>query len=175
MFEFTNKTLDAFSNIGDYWGDKMPIMACEEFAELNVAIIDFIASTNTDDKYNSPVSLKCVSLEVADAIISIFAVAEHFGINYDEIIRIHNYKDIELGSRIINPEDMAALTMYMCNKATINISKTVRKNTLENIEILTNILGNLLGYLFSMCVNYNIYNEVVRIRIEDKLKETKEK
>lgn len=68
-----------YSDVNEFWGDKMPMMAMEEMAELTHAI------SKVERKGLSEDLRKNVIEEISDVYISIRAIMERYGITEEEI------------------------------------------------------------------------------------------
>lgn len=65
-----------YAAVNDHWGDKMPLMACEEMAELIQAISKF--ERGKDNKQD-------IITEMADVWISCCALANRYNISEAEV------------------------------------------------------------------------------------------
>ena len=74
-----------YAAVNDHWGDKMPLMACEEMAELIKAISKF--ERHYDDEYNpkEQYQRQDIITEMADVWISCCALANRYNISEAEV------------------------------------------------------------------------------------------
>ena len=69
--------MDIFEKLCEYWGEKVPLMAAEEFGELTVAISQRERGRISDD---------AVAKEIADVIISCGMLCHRYDISLEEVI-----------------------------------------------------------------------------------------
>ena len=69
---------DEIKTVASFWGDKMPMMLMEECGELIQALSKRERNHTLETEIN-------VIEEIADVLISIGAVMEHYGISDDEV------------------------------------------------------------------------------------------
>lgn len=79
MFELKD-FIKATGEVELYWGDKMPMMAAEEMAEL----IQAVSKLERTDKYDEEL-VGHVAEEIRDVIISIGALMHRYGITYPDL------------------------------------------------------------------------------------------
>lgn len=71
----------------DYWGDRMPLLACEEMAELIQAISKYERAVFNENRPKQE-----VIDEMRDVIISIAALGERYDISEKELQKAINKK-----------------------------------------------------------------------------------
>lgn len=69
--------MDIFEKLCEYWGEKVPLMAAEEFGELTVAISQRERGRISDD---------AVAKEIADVIISCGMLCHRYDISLEEVV-----------------------------------------------------------------------------------------
>lgn len=73
IYEFEDFTHE-YNEIAKFWGDKMPMMAMEECGEMIQSISEFERDASDEHREN-------LEKEMADVLISIGALAYHYGID----------------------------------------------------------------------------------------------
>ena len=73
--------LEKISGIGEYWGDKMPMMAMEECGEL----IQAISKCERAGLSNFVATRNNLIEEMGDVIISIYALGDRYSITPEDI------------------------------------------------------------------------------------------
>ena len=151
-----------FSEIAEFWGDKMPIMACEEFAELQEPIMRYTAS-----KYSDRAEKDCkrrISEEVADVIISIYATGAHFNVAPQVIYTCAMTRE---GSRMVEGGRSMSMVLFALSKAIQIVSKRVRAKA--GNEDLAAVFVELLVYMWYMVDELDIESDLLDRRLPAKL------
>ena len=163
MFKFNADKFNQFKSISEFWGDKMPIMACEEFSELTYSIVEYRQSMD------APSYLREVATESADAVISLFAVAHTFGINLFDVYSYANYfENLVMFDEELYFEDV----IERCANATITISKKIRKPDSVGDVRLKRVFGELLLAIYYMISLSEIKDQFAKA-LDDKMREVK--
>lgn len=163
MFKFNVDKFNQFKSISEFWGDKMPIMACEEFSELTYSIVEYKRSME------APVNLREVAVESADAVISLFAVAHTFEINLFDVYSYANYFEKWF---VIDGELYLDDVIERCANAIFNISKKVRNPDKIGDVRLKRAFGELLLTICYMVSSLEIEDQFYRV-LDDKMHEVK--
>lgn len=74
----SERFLEKISEVRKYWGERMPMMACEECAELIQAI-------SKDERKPSAFTKHMVVEDIRDVIISSFAMMDRLNISIEEL------------------------------------------------------------------------------------------
>lgn len=72
---------EPYKTVNEYWGDKMPIMACEEMAELIQAISKFERHLGDEDFSETKIHYRrAIITEMADVSIACSALCDRYSI-----------------------------------------------------------------------------------------------
>lgn len=78
----TPVTTKDVKEVAKFWGDKMPLMACEEMGELIQAISKYERSV---DHIDIEINKMKIEKEIADVVISMYALCEYYKIDPENL------------------------------------------------------------------------------------------
>ena len=85
--KMTKQTFESFvKSVSEFWGDQMPMMCLEELGELTQAISKCERKDKADEQVENLID------EMGDVLISVWALAHHYGITRTDIGRRVNEK-----------------------------------------------------------------------------------
>ena len=165
MFNIEDKDIEKIIEVGKYWNDKMPLMACEEFSELQEAIIRYESVGLLNSKnYTAYSGLNNIFRETVDVVISILAFASYVGMNPNRILKFANsLEDTDYIS-----EDQTAKVMFRLTKCTQAVSKYIRGECDSDDYILV-VFSKTLVLMYNMCKTFGMKDEEFDRKLNQKL------
>jgi hypothetical protein len=158
MFNIDDKDIEKIIKVEKHWNDKMPLMACEEFSELQEAIIRYESMELLNSKnytvYSGYSGLNNIFRETVDVVISILAFASYVGMNPNRILKFAtSLEDTDYVS-----EDQTAKVMFYLTKCTQAVSKYIRDKYDSDDYILV-VFSKTLVLMYNMCTMFGMKDE----------------